>query len=246
MIRLDPRIKLLTLLVGLSSLFLISRLTGQLLFLGFVLLLMSLNSVRLRQLRPASRGLWIFLPLTFLVHFLITAQGWRLIGGDLSFSPALLEQPLLFSLRLSNLLLWMSFGLAWLPAIDFLDALYYLLQLLRRLGWQSANFFQTIFIAVKYFPILQEEYWRLDEGWRLISGTGEPRLKARLSRVRKSVIPLLIFSFQKAETLADAMAVRGYQTHRQRSYYGVLGWQARDWLGAVLTVAGLLIVVIWR
>lgn len=243
---LDPRVKLLGALTGMVVLFFIGSSGGQLIFLVLLVLFGRLQKLRLRQILSALRYLWIFLPLTFLIHFLFIDDGWQWLSGEIPFQWTLVEEPLMLSLRLTNLMLGMGLLLRWLPAMDFLDALYYLLKPLRCLGWRSDNLFQVVFIAVRFFPILRDEYRRLDEGWRIISGTPEKTLRARLRQARQSLIPLMIFSFQKAETLADAMAVRGYQTRTERSYYRMLHWRPGDWLGAALMLAGLFVVILWR
>ncbi|MGC9363926.1 MAG: energy-coupling factor transporter transmembrane component T family protein [Fidelibacterota bacterium] len=243
---LDPRVKLLGALTGMVVLFFIGSSGGQLIFLVLLVLFGRLQKLRLGQILAALHYLWVFLILTFFIHFLFIGDGWQWLSGETRFHRALVEQPLLLSLRLANLILWMGLLLRWLPAMDFLDALYYLLKPLRRLGWRSDNLFQVVFIAVRFFPILRDEYRRLDEGWQIISGTPGKTLRARLRQARQSIIPLMIFSFQKAETLADAMTVRGYQTRTERSYYRMLQWRTGDWLSAALMLAGLFVVILWR
>jgi len=157
----------------------------------------------------------------------------------------MLEQPLLFTIRVGNLILYMAFALKWIRDIEFLDAIYHILKPLRRLKWQVDDFFQIIFISVKFFPILREEYTRLDEGWKTFTTVQDRTLSDRIKRVRDSVIPLMIFSFQRAETLADAMTIRGYGSTSRRSYYGQLKFTYTDWRVTFITIVILISIIFW-
>ena len=244
--QLDPRAKLFWSFAWMISLFLIYSSQGQMLCLVLTLLLIRINGMRLSRVLHSVRYLLVFLPLTFLVHLLLTSRGWRLFTGELQFSLTLLEQPVLFTIRVTNLILLMAFVLKWIRDIEFLDAVYQLLRPLQRLGWRIDDFFQIIFIAVKFFPILREEYRRLDEGWKLLSDSPDGRLTERVRRVRKSLVPLMIFSFQRAETLADAISVRGYDAGVRRSAYQPLNFRLGDWLSCGLALSLLVSIIIWE
>ena len=242
---LDPRAKLLWSFAWMISLFLIYSSREQLICLALTLLLIRINGIRLSSVFRSVRYLLMFLPITFLVHLLITSRGWQLFTGELQFSLALLEQPVLFSIRMVNLIILMAFVLKWVRDIEFLDAVYHLLKPLRRLDWAVDDFFQIVFIAIKFFPILQEEYRRLDEGWKVFADSPDKHLAERIQRVRKSLVPLMIFSFQRAETLADAISVRGYHNTVRRSYYQPLSFRTVDWLICGLALSLLVTVIIW-
>ena len=241
----DPRAKLLSAFVWLIALFLVYHSIGQLIGLCLTLLVIRLNGVRIGTVVTSVRYLLLFLPLTFLVHLLIISGGWRLFTGEQTLSWSLFDQPLFFTVRMANLIIFMGFMLRWIRDIEFLDAVYHLLRPLRRLGLNADDFFQTIFIAVKFFPILREEYQHLDEAWKVFGGGHGDTLSRRIQRVRKSLIPLMIFSFQRAEVLADAISVRGYNADLPRSYYQSLRFQGRDWMycGAALSI--LTLIIIW-
>jgi len=242
---LDPRAKLFWALAWMFSLFLITSSSGQMLGLFLTLLLIRINGLRLGQIISTVRYLLLLLPITFLVHLLLISRGWQLFSGEMSFTLVLLDQPLLFTLRVANLILLMAFVLKWIRDIEFLDAVYQLLRPLRRLGWRIDDFFQIIFIAVKFFPILREEYRRLDEGWKLLSEHPDGQLAERIQRVRKSLIPLMIFSFQRAETLADAISVRGYSSAVRRSVYQPLKFRLGDWCSCGVALGFLVSMIVW-
>jgi len=240
---LDPRAKLFWSFAWMIILFLVYRSIGQL--LGAIILMILISGISLKTIFHSIRYLLIFLPITFLVHLLISSQGWRWLSGAIVFDVSMLSQPTLFTLRLGNLILFMAFVIKWIKDIDFIDAVYHLLKPLRRFKWRVDDFFQIIFISVKFFPILKEEYARLDEGWKVFSPVAENRISERVQRVRKSLIPLMIFSFQRAETLADAISIRGYDSAHQRSYFKQLRFNISDWLICGVAICGLFAVITW-
>ena len=241
----DPRTKLCWSLAGMFSLFLIDHCLGQMFGLVLILLLIRIKGLYLGRVFFSVRYLLIFLPLTFLVHLLFISRGWQLFSGAMPFTVSILDQPIRFTLRMANLILLMAFVLQWIPDIEFLDGIYHLLRPLRRLGWWIDDFFQIIFIAVKFFPILRDEYRRLDEGWKLLSDRRDRRLAERVQRARKSLIPLMIFSFQRAETLADAIGVRGYATAEWRSVYQPLKFRPGDWFSCGLAMGLPILISVW-
>jgi energy-coupling factor transport system permease protein len=243
--RLDPRVRLFWSLVGIIILFLIDNILGQLLILIGLLCVILISRISIQKVIHSIRYLMLFLPITFLVHFLFSNQGWRLLNGELLFEYGMLEQPILFTLRLGNLMLTMAFVVHWIRDIDLIDAVYHLLKPFQK--WRIAvdDFFQIIFIAVKFFPIVKAQYARLDEGWKVFMPSRETRILERIQRIRISLIPLLIFSFQRAEVLADAISIRGYHSGSRRSYYTALRFGISDWIMFGIAVGSLLAVIKW-
>jgi len=242
---LDPRVRLGWIMVLMILCFRLPDSRGQTLLLGGIILLMGLNRISVRRVLQRVRYLFFFLPLTFLVHLLVTGRGWQLLTGVRSWNPALLEQPLVFTLRLTCLIVLMGFALEWLKPIEWLDALYHLLKPFRRWERGVDRLFLPVFIALKFFPILKEEYSRLDEGWFALGIGRKTGLSDRIRRARQSLIPLMIFSFRRAEILADALLVRSCSGQTTRSYYQPLRFRGRDWFGCAAAVSVLILTLKW-
>ncbi|MCK4715236.1 MAG: hypothetical protein KAT54_00360, partial [Candidatus Marinimicrobia bacterium] len=138
---LDPRVKLLWSIVWITIVFLVYNIAGQLGILAGIIALIRINRLSLRLVLRSIRYLLLFLPITFLVHFFISVGGWKIFTGSSIFDYHMLEQPLLFTIRVGNLILYMAFALKWIRDIEFLDAIYHILKPLRRLKWQVDDFF---------------------------------------------------------------------------------------------------------
>jgi len=233
---LDPRAKLIFTAAALIVIFLLPGVGGQLLCLGVIFAVILLNHIALSKIIRSIRYLLILLPITLLIHFLITAEGWQVIIGSRKLNLVMFMQPLLFSLRLGNLIFLMAFGLQWIRNIEFLDAVYYFLKPLQRWCGFVDNLFQMIFIAVKFFPILSDEYRQLRENWRIYLNDSGISLIDRVRQIQDTLVPLMVLSFQRAETLADAMTIRGYGSQSRRSYYQTLRMTQRDWMISLIFI----------
>ncbi len=244
--RFDPRSKLVWTLAGIVAIFLTSTVSGQIAIPVVMVLMMRLSSLRLLQVLRKLRFLAVLLPFTFLVHvvFSTTMVSAVLQRSLPSFTWSELWVPVAFTLRLGNLFVLMAFVVRWIPAVEFLDGIYLILKPLQRLKFPVDDFFQVIFIAVRFFPLLREEYRNLDEGWKTFVPTRPHSIRERLAQLRQRLIPLMIFSFRKAEILADAMTIRGYGSGGARTYYTQLKYGSADFRFAAAGFI-LLLLTIW-
>jgi energy-coupling factor transport system permease protein len=240
---LDPRVKLLWLLVAVVGIFSIRAWIGQ---LGVTVALTILIIVTARMTKSTFKSLKIlivFLPLTFLIHILFGTHLMATIfrGAPLDSWELLILMPFGFTLRIGNFILLMVLVTRWLGALEVLDAFYHILKPLHKTGLPVDDFFQIIFIAVRFIPLMHEEYERLDESWRIFINGRQQTLVERIDRIRTIIVPLMIVSFRRAEVLAEAMTVRGYNPQVRRTYVGQLHWRPADW---ALTVVGLGVLIL--
>ena len=86
-------------------------------------------------------------------------------------------------------------------------------------------------IALRFIPTLMDELDKIilaqkSRGSEISSGSLMTRIKAFIPLM----IPLFISAFQRADELAIAMEVRGYDANVQRTSYRKLSWHKRDTL----------------
>ena len=92
-------------------------------------------------------------------------------------------------------------------------------------------------IALRFIPTLMDELDKIilaqkSRGSEISSGGVITRIKAFIPLM----IPLFISAFQRAEELAIAMEVRGYDAHAERTSYRLLQWRLRDTLILLLLI----------
>ncbi|HPC35576.1 MAG TPA: energy-coupling factor transporter transmembrane component T [Candidatus Marinimicrobia bacterium] len=243
---LDPRVKLFWLVIAAIGIFRLKVWYAQLsvaIVLGTIIIF---RAIFARENFKVLRILLVFLPLTFLIHILF---GTHLLATIFRSAPrdpwsVLLLMPLTFTLRIGNLIALMALATHWLKALEVLDAIYHLLKPLRIIGLPVDDIFQVIFIAVRFIPLMQEEYQRLDDSWRIFMNCDSGGLFGQIERLRTILVPLMVVSFRRAEVLAEAMTVRGYDSKIKRSYVGQLRWQFPDWIGLAAGCGGLILMVV--
>lgn len=234
----DPRAKLIWAIGGVAIIFSTQSLLGQICILMVIIILTKLVLSSLIRTFKAVKYLLIFLPITFLIHLIFSTNVFSTLFKEGVYYTDWKEilLPVKFTLRLGNLLLFMAFLINWINSLELLDCIYSILKPFRSLHIPIDDLFQVIFIAIRFFPIMHEEYWRLDEGWKTFIKDPKESVRHRILNVRETLIPLMIFSFRKAETLADAMMVRGYGSCNKRTYYSHIKLKMMDAFFALIGV----------
>ncbi|RKY52741.1 MAG: hypothetical protein DRP89_07190 [Candidatus Neomarinimicrobiota bacterium] len=244
----DPRAKLIWAIGGIAVIFSTQSLLGQICILMIIIILTKLVLSSLIRTFKAVKYLLIFLPITFLIPLIFSTNVFSTLFSKgvyyIDWKEILL--PIKLTFRLGNLLLFMAFLINWIKSLEFLDCIYSILKPFRSLYIPIDDLFQVIFIAVRFFPIMREEYWRLDEGWKTFIKNPKESLRHRILNIRETLIPLMIFSFRKAETLADAMIIRGYGSCNKRTYYSHIKLKMMDAFFALTGIlfTGLLILFV--
>ncbi len=113
--------------------------------------------------------------------------------------------------------------------IDLTDAFEKLLSPLKLVKIPVHQLSMMMSIALRFIPTLMNELDKIilaqkSRGSEISSGSIINRVKAFVPLL----IPLFISAFQRAEDLAIAMEVRGYDTKKQRTNYRKLQWETKD------------------
>ena len=70
-------------------------------------------------------------------------------------------------------------------------------------------------------------------------------LKQRINALIPIFIPLFMSAFKRAEEMAIAMEVRGYQGEEGRTHYRLLSWETRDTIALlILILFGVLLIFV--
>ncbi|MDO5375309.1 energy-coupling factor transporter transmembrane component T family protein [Staphylococcus rostri] len=228
--RLDPRSKFLFVFLFIVVIF-FSHDWLAYLWLGIVLYaLLKLSRIPLWFLLKGLLPLFFFLSLTFMMHMFLTKGGTRLVEwGIFSIDTYGLQEGTLIVLRLSYIMIISTILTLTTSPLDLTDAFDRLFKPLRYLKVPVSALSMMMAIALRFIPTLMEELDKImnaqkSRGAALSSGSVMTRIKAFIPLF----IPLFISAFQRAEELAIAMEVRGYDANAQRTSYRRLEWLLRD------------------
>ncbi len=255
--RLDPRTKLISILVLMSALFAADGLTPQgtehllapllvfCLFLGPTIRLSRLPSgVVLKNLRPFiwlflfTLVLWALWPPPFPYTVL-----WRLPYLDLFITLEGLQRGAFFSLRLSLVIVTASLLTLTTAPMELTDGLEKLLNPLRRIGFPAHELAMMTTISMRFVPVLIEEAERLHKA-QLARGadfTGGPIRRAR--NLIPLLVPLFVSAFARADRLALAMESRCYRGGTERTHFRTLRFSRRDLCAGLIVLATVSVVL---
>jgi energy-coupling factor transport system ATP-binding protein len=186
-----------------------------------VLLIVLLSGKLLGKIacKTLLRSVVAILPFLLVFVFLQTAFLWGNDASPILFQPfqtgffsffsitsAELHRSLAFICRITSLIAAFSLYLAATPLRETLSAINTLLSPLSRLGLPARDIAMMVGISIRFVPLLTEEAERIVTAQ--ISRGGKRGLRSSLAML----VPLLLLSLERAETLANAMLLRLYKT----------------------------------
>ena len=211
--RLDPRVKILS-VVALSVLIFAATWMEILLISAFLITVIRLTRMTpahaLRALRPVA----VFMAMIFLVHLLFT-EGRPILS--LTPLPVRITQEglvrgIYVTWQFAGLVLGAAVLTLSTPPSELVEGIERLLRPLSRVGIPSQDLAVMIAMALRFMPMLLEEYDRIRmaqmaRGADFMTGS----LVLRTRAVAALAVPLLLSAFRRADELAIAMEARGYR-----------------------------------
>lgn len=242
--RMDPRAKLLFVLVFVISVFLANNIVTYAGLLGFTLLVILVSRIRLIFLINGLKPIVILIIFTFLLHLFFTKEGavlweWKFI----SIYEEGLRQGIFIAIRFFVLVLMTSILTLTTSPISITDGMEDLLNPFKVFKLPVHELALMMSISLRFIPTLMDETDKiikaqLARGSDLSTGS----LKQRMQAIVPLLIPLFVSAFKRAEDLATAMEVRGYRGGEGRTRYRQLKWSTRDtiaFIALALVIAGL-------
>ena len=217
--RLDPRLKIGSLLLLLIAVFFDAGFLGYGILGIFVIIMALLSHIKVSQILKAIKPMLFMMAFLMIFNLLFIQQGNLLIsiGFIKIYDQAVLQTVYIF-IRL---------------------IIEHLLSPFKRIGFPTHEVAMMISIALRFIPTLLEEAQRImkaqaSRGVEFSEGT----LKEKILSIVSLIIPLFISAFQRAEDLANAMESRNYNPEAKRTRYKQLVWTVSD------TIAFLCVIVI--
>ena len=182
--------------------------------------------------------IFFFLIFTLMMHIFLTKGGYVLVEwhGITIETNGILEW-LYISLRLIGIVMIATIMTLSTSPIDLTDAFERLLAPLKMFKLPVHQLSMIMSIALRFIPTLMDELDKIilaqkSRGSEISSGNIATRIKSFIPLL----VPLFISAFQRAEELAVAMEVRGYDANVKRTSYRQLKWQLRDTLSLIMII----------
>lgn len=245
--RLDPRTKLLLLILYMAALFCAKWFISYALVLAFLISVTILGRIPLKSMTRGLKPMLIFILLTALLNLIYTREGkllfeWKFIH---IYSKGL-ETALFMVLRIMMLICG-TFLLTYTTSpIALTDALESLLSPLKLIKVPVHELSMMMCIALRFIPTLIEETDKIISAQKARGADFETgSLIRRAKALIPILVPLFVSAFRRADELATAMECRCYHGGKGRTRLKVLRFRFRDYLalfvgvilvGAVITL----------
>lgn len=247
--RLDPRIKIIGMILLMVAIFIPADFEGY-----GVLLVVTVNLVLLSKLKfgfiiKSLKPVMFMLLFLLVINIVLIRTGFVIVNvlGLRVYSDAL-YQTLYIVTRLLLMIMVTTLLTATTKPLDLTLGIEDLLAPFKLFKVPAHEIAMMISIALRFIPTLIEEAQRIMKA-QASRGVdlNEGKIKEKIIAILSLIVPLFVSSFQRAEELADAMEARGYSPSAPRTRYKQLKVNWQDWisLGVVLGVVAIIGFLAW-
>lgn len=228
--RLDPRVKVVSTLLFLISLFLFRSIPGYIIATAFLVMVVRLSKVPFGYIVKGLKPIIMILMLTVLFQLFLTRGGATLVHWWIfTITEEGLVNAVYMAIRLIYLIIGSSLMTFTTTPNELTDAIEKLLGPLNKIYIPVHEIAMTMSIALRFIPILLEETDKIMKaqiarGADFESGNMLQRAKAMIP----ILVPLFVSAFRHANDLAMAMEARCYHGGEGRTKMKPLRYVSRD------------------
>ena len=237
--RLDPRVKLVSTLLYLISLFLFKSIPGYIVATVFLVAVIRLSKVPFSYIVKGLKPIVMLLMITVLFNLFLTRDGEVLFHAWIfTITEGGLRTAVYMAIRLIYLIIGSSLMTFTTTPNELTDGIEKLLHPLNKIRVPVHEVAMMMSIALRFIPILLEETDKIMKaqiarGADLESGNIIQRAKNMIP----ILVPLFVSTFRRANDLAMAMEARCYRGGEGRTKMKPLKYQSRDRMAYIVVVA---------
>lgn len=237
--RLDPRVKLVSTLLYLISLFLFKSIPGYIVATVFLVAVIRLSKVPFSYIVKGLKPIVMLLMITVLFNLFLTRDGEVLFHAWIfTITEGGLRTAVYMAIRLIYLIIGSSLMTFTTTPNELTDGIEKLLHPLNKIRVPVHEVAMMMSIALRFIPILLEETDKIMKaqiarGADLESGNIIQRAKNMIP----ILVPLFVSAFRRANDLAMAMEARYYRGGEGRTKMKPLKYQSRDRMAYIVVVA---------
>ena len=229
--KLDPRVKIVSTLLYLISLFLFRSIPGYLVATIFLFGCIGISKVPLKFILKGLKPIFILLLITVLFNLFLTSGGNVLLHVWIfKITEEGLRTAVYMAIRLIYLIIGSSLMTLTTTPNDLTDGLETLLGPLKKLHVPVHEISMMMSIALRFIPILLEETDKIMKAQMARGADFEHgNLIQRAKNLVPLLVPLFISAFRRANDLAMAMEARCYRGGEGRTKMKPLVYAGRDY-----------------
>ncbi len=243
---LDPRTKIIAIIIYIVSLFLGVDYITYTLGMIFLICIIVLSKVPLSFILKGLKGIFIIIILTVLLNLFFTKDDTRVIFSYGWFVITLggVRVAFFMGLRLAMLIVGSSLLTLTTTPLSLTDGLEMLLKPLSKIGVPSHEIAMMMTISLRFIPILLDE---TDKIMKAQMARGADFNSGGFVQKAKNMIPILVplfvSAFRKAGDLALAMEARCYRGGEGRTRMKQLKYKKSDFFAYIFCIVYLCIII---
>lgn len=244
--RLDPRVKLVSTLLYLISLFLFKSIPGYLVATFFLAAVIQVSKVPFKHIVKGLKPIIMLLLITVIFNLFLTRSGDVLFHKwIITITEGGLVTAVYMAIRLIYLIIGSSLMTFTTTPNELTDGIEKLLHPLNKLHVPVHEVAMMMSIALRFIPILLEETDKIMKaqiarGADLESGNMIQKAKAMIP----ILVPLFVSAFRRANDLAMAMEARCYRGGEGRTKMKPLQYHSRDRIAYIVVIVYVIGVVL--
>jgi energy-coupling factor transport system permease protein len=241
----DPRARLLVFLSLFIGLIFTSRLWAVGIGMGIVLSIYGLAQLPLKPAWRSIRRSIIFILLLAILQVVLFRVGdpgaTLLVVFGLPITQNALQSAAMLVTKFVVLILLINALVMSLSTSQITTALFYLLKPFEKIGFPVNDLTMVVQVTLRYLPLIAQTAEKTAKAQASRGGDWEqkgfnPLRQAK--RVLPLIVPLIVTSLKRAETMALAMESRGFNAEEERSSYYELIFTGQD---AIMLAVGFLV-----
>ena len=227
--RLDPRVKLISTLCFIISLFLIRNLIGYIIVTVFLAVIVIISKVPFRYVLKGMRGILILMLITVVFNIFLTPGQVLVQWGKLKITVEGVRLSVQMVVRLSYLIIGSSVMTLTTTPNNLTDGLESIMRPLKVFHVPVHEIAMMMSIALRFIPILLEETDIIKKAQMARCADFESgNFIARAKNMVPLLVPLFISAFRRANDLAMAMEARCYRGGDGRTKMKPLIYRKKD------------------
>lgn len=241
--RLDPRTKLLMLVVFIVALFVADNWVSYLLVLGFLVMVIAISSIPLKSIVRGMKPLVFIMLFTGILNIFFTTGETLLVHfWVVNIYLEGIVRAVFMVMRILMLITGTFLMTYTTSPIALTDGLESLLSPLKKIKLPVHELSMMMCIALRFIPTLIEETDKIMSAQKARGADFESgKLMQRVKALIPILVPLFISAFRRADELATAMECRCYQGGTGRTKMKLLRFKRNDFvtfgIGVILVAA---------
>lgn len=247
--RMDPRAKIVLLILYIVMIFVVKNFWGFLLTGCFLLTAILFSKVPLKSVAKSVKAIIFIIIFTFVINIFLHKEEGAKVLLDVWLLRNITDKSLYYAIFMALRLLFLVFGSSLLTLtttpVALTDGIESLLKPLTLIKFPVHELALIMSIALRFIPTLMEETERIISAQKARGADFESgNLFSRVKALLPVLIPLITSAFRRADELGDAMDARCYNGSKNRTKYKKLKFTLPDLVATVSSLAVLAGIII--